>query len=168
MTIKENPFHPDLHVLQRAYDTHGMAWTAPLHEAESAEYAASSFAVEGMQVRFRVAKITPTKVGQFVTLWKRIGTCPIQPFDETDPVDLFVVSTRDGDQFGQFVFPKAVLARRDIVARAGQGGKRAIRVYPPWVLTTSKQAQATQRWQLQYFLPDGADAAAVRRLYGPL
>ncbi|MFQ6421766.1 MULTISPECIES: MepB family protein [unclassified Bacillus (in: firmicutes)] len=31
-------------------------------------------------------------------------------------------------------------------------GKRAIRVYPPWDKTTSRQAQKTQAWQLEYFL----------------
>ncbi|TRW95625.1 MepB family protein [Flavobacterium gawalongense] len=31
-------------------------------------------------------------------------------------------------------------------------GKRAIRVYPPWDTTTNKQAQKTQKWQLDYFL----------------
>ncbi|NHZ36045.1 MepB family protein [Massilia rubra] len=165
MTPNHDTFHPDLRVLQRAYDTHGLAWSAPRHEAESADYAAASFEVDALRVRFRVAKITPTKVGQFVTLWKRIGAGPIQPFDDTDAVDLFVVSTRDGERFGQFVFPTAVLAARDVVARGGQGGKRAIRVYPPWVVTTSKQAQATQRWQLPFFVAAGADAIRMGTLY---
>ena len=31
-------------------------------------------------------------------------------------------------------------------------GKRAIRVYPPWDEVTSKQAQKTQKWQLDYFI----------------
>ena len=167
MTPNHKPFHPDLLALQQAYDAHGLAWNAPRHEAESADYAAAAFEVAGLRVRFRVAKITPTKVGQFVTLWKRIGAGPIQPFDDTDPVDLFVVSTREGEQFGQFVFPTAVLSARDVVARGGQGGKRAIRVYPPWVVTASKQAQATQRWQLAYFVAAGADAIRMGTLYGP-
>ncbi|HEX8614216.1 MAG TPA: MepB family protein [Telluria sp.] len=167
MISNHDTFHPDLYALQRAYDRHGLAWTAPRREAESAAYAACSFDVNGLRVRFRVAKITPTKVGQFVTLWKRIGAGPIEPFDDTDPVDLFVISTRDGEHAGQFVFPTAVLVAHDVVARAGRGGKRAIRVYPPWVVTTSKQAQATQRWQLPYFVSDQGEAHIVRRLYGP-
>jgi hypothetical protein len=54
-------------------------------------------------VQYRVAKITPTKVGQFVTLWKRVGRGPIQPFELNDPVDMFVVSTRSGPHPGYFV-----------------------------------------------------------------
>jgi hypothetical protein len=166
MTSNDDNFHPDLRLLQRACASHGLAWSALRHEAESADYAAASFELDGLRLRFRLARITPTKLGQFVTLWKRASGGPIQPFDESDAVDLFVIGTRDGERFGQFVFPMAVLAARDVVARAGQGGKRAMRVYPPWVRTTSKQAQATQRWQLAYFLAHDADAATARRLYG--
>jgi hypothetical protein len=42
-------------------------------ERESLEYAACSFKLNSMSVKFRVAKITPTKIGQFVTLWKRVS-----------------------------------------------------------------------------------------------
>jgi len=99
-----------------------------------------------------VAKITPTKVGQFVTLWKRIGNGPIQPYDMEDPVELFIVTTTQGNKFGQFIFPKTILYKHDIVSKNNQGGKRAIRVYPPWDIATNKQAQKTQTWQLEYFL----------------
>nr|WP_255255562.1 MepB family protein [Bacillus cereus] len=67
------------------------------------------FNLKALSIRPRIAKITPTKVGQFVLLWKRIGHRPIQPYDILDPVDLFVISTRDENNFGQFVFLKAIL-----------------------------------------------------------
>ncbi|MED2490499.1 MepB family protein [Bacillus thuringiensis] len=124
----------------------------PRIEAQNAEYGAYVFNLNALSIRFRVAKITPTKVGQFVTLWERIGDGPIQPYDISDPVDLFVISTREGNNFGQFVFPKTVLCNQDIVSNKGKGGKRAIRVYPPWDKPTSRQAQKTQAWQLEYFL----------------
>jgi hypothetical protein len=92
------------------------------------------------------------KIGQFLTLWKRIGKGPIQPFDLSDPVECFVVSIRNAENFGQFVFPSSVLCEHDIVSKNGEGGKRAIRVYPPWDQTVSHQAQKAQRWQLDYFL----------------
>ncbi|MBF7150539.1 MepB family protein [Bacillus toyonensis] len=124
----------------------------PRIETQNAEYGAYVFNLNALSIRFRVAKITPTKVGQFVTLWERSGDGPIQPYDISDSVDLFVISTREGNNFGQFVFPKAVLCNQDIVSNKGKGGKRAIRVYPPWDKTTSRQAQKTQAWQLEYFL----------------
>ncbi|MFH8573919.1 MepB family protein [Streptomyces sp. NPDC017993] len=140
-----------------AYDPSGFTCSRPVPEAESAEYGACEFTLDGLSVRFRVAKTTPTKVGQFVTVWKRPENGPIQPFDAEDPVDFFVISTREGERFGQFVFPRDVLRDRGIVSTNGSGGKRAFRVYPPWVTTTNRQAGNTQTWQVNYFLqlPDG-------------
>ena len=125
--------------------------------------------MDGAHVRFRVAKTTPTKVGQFVTLWKRVGKGPIQPFDASDDLDLLVVSVRSGPNFGQFVFPKAVLCKQGVMSIHGVGGKRAMRVYPPWDTTTSRQAQKTQAWQLDYFLhvpqTQPIDVERARRLH---
>ncbi|WP_407555549.1 MepB family protein [Streptomyces sp. Pv4-95] len=140
-----------------AYEPSGFTCSAPVPEAESAEYGACEFTLDGLAVRFRVAKTTPTKVGQFVTVWKRSEDGPIQPFDAEDPVDFFVISTREDERFGQFVFPRDVLRERGIVSTNGSGGKRAFRVYPPWVTTTNRQAGNTQTWQLEHFLPLPAD-----------
>ncbi|WP_088044275.1 MepB family protein [Bacillus sp. EAC] len=124
----------------------------PRIESQNAEYGAYVFNLNSLSIRFRVAKITPKKVGQFVTLWERIGDSPIQPYDISDPVDLFVISTRNDDKFGQFIFPKTVLCDQGILSNKGKGGKRAIRVYPPWDKPSSRQAKKTQTWQLEYFL----------------
>jgi hypothetical protein len=120
-------------------------------EQESSEYGACTFILNNLNIRYRTAKITPTKTGQFVTLWKRINQGPIQPFDSNDPIDLFIISARKDDHFGLFIFPKSVLITKEIVSDKKEG-KRAIRVYPSWDVTTSKQAQKTQKWQLDYFL----------------
>ncbi len=156
---------------ERVYEPNRFATgSAPQKEEESADYGAYALDLNGLRIRFRVAKTTPTKIGQFVTLWKRVGKGPIQPFDLSDAVDCFVVSTRHGENFGQFVFPKSILCERDIVSRHGEGGKRAIRVYPPWDTTVSRQAQKTQHWQLDYFLDLAPgcpiNMARARTLYG--
>ncbi|GHC68739.1 MepB family protein [Streptomyces cinnamoneus] len=153
------------------YDPSGFACSQPVPEPESAEYAAHGFTLDGLTVRFRVAKTTPTKAGQFVTVWQRSAEGPIRPFDADDGVDLFVVSSRDSGQFGQFVFPRDVLCERGIVSRNGTGGKRGFRVYPPWVTTTSRQAGGTQAWQVRYFLrlaeDAPLDATRAQALYHP-
>jgi hypothetical protein len=123
----------------------------PTVELESTEYGACRFILNNSNIVFRTAKITPTKTGQFVTLWKRINQGPIQPFDSLDSIDLFIISVRKDNQFGLFIFPKSLLITKEIVSDKKEG-KRAIRVYPPWDITTSKQAQKTQKWQLNYFL----------------
>ncbi|MFF7731393.1 MepB family protein [Streptomyces sp. NPDC007984] len=151
------------------YDPCGFTCSQPVAETESAEYVAHTFTVNGLAVRFRVAKTTPTKAGQFVTVWKRSPGGPIQPFDAADAVDLFVISSRDDQHLGQFVFSMDALRRHGVVSEGGSGGKRAFRVYPPWVTTTSRQARTTQSWQADHFLPlhpDGpADTARARLLY---
>ncbi|MFE9408138.1 MepB family protein [Streptomyces sp. NPDC006704] len=167
-----SPTHADLRAAkQLVYDPCGFTCSQPVAGSESAEYAAHTFVLDGLAVRFRVAKTTPTKAGQFVTVWKRSPGGPIQPFDATDPVDLFVISSRDGQHFGQFVFPLYVLGSRGVVTVDGVGGKRGFRVFPPWVTTTSRQAAAAQAWQSEHFLHVDQDAPAIRararELYHP-
>ena len=119
----------------------------------------------------REAKITPTKIGQFVTLWKRSAAGPIQPFD-ADDFDLYVVRAHSGTQSGYFVFPASLLVAQGVVASENRDGKRALRVYPPWDKPTSRQAQKTQNWQTPYFLTVSEnnvdDRALVERLILPV
>ncbi|MEU8438165.1 MepB family protein [Streptomyces sp. NPDC029216] len=166
------PAHGDLIAAKAlVYDRCGFACSQPVPEAESAEYAAYQFTLDGLAVRFRAAKTTPTKAGQFVTVWKRSPAGPIQPFDATDPVDLFVISTRDDHNFGQFVFPMDALRQYGVVSANGSGGKRAFRIYPPWVTPANRQASSTQAWQLDFFLhlhQDGPiNLARAQELYHP-
>lgn len=162
--------HPDLILAQRfAYEPSGLTVGHFAIEAESEEYAASEFKIGDLKCKFRVAKITPTKVGQFVTLWKRISSGPIQPIDMADPFDLVVISVRTSEHFGQFVFPKLVLYEKGVISEAGSGGKRAIRVYPPWDTPDNKQAIQTQKWQVPYFfeipLNGQADVSRIQKMF---
>lgn len=162
-----NEIHPDLAVaIELLYVPHRLGMADLQQEAESHEYGACTFKLNNLSIKFRAAHITPTKVGQFVTLWKRSSAGITQPHEFSDPIDLFVISVRSGDRFGHFVFPKKVLCDNDIVSRDGKGGKRGFRVYPPWDVTENRQAQQTQKWQLQYFLAVPADEKTVKRLYG--
>ena len=155
---------------EQLYDSCGFECSLPEKEKESAQYGAYSFQLNNKSIVFRVAKITLTKIGQFVTLWKRIDNGPIQPFDFTDAIDLIVISIRKDNRVGQFVFPKLVLSEKGIITTITKEGKRAIRVYPPWDETINKQAQKTQQWQLDYFLEIPSDEAVniedAKRLYG--
>jgi hypothetical protein len=121
-------------------------------DKESTEYCACKFDLNTVKILFRVAKITPTKIGQFVTFWKRSEKGPIEPYAVSDEIDFFVINTKSDNKFGQFIFPKSVLSQQGIISTHLKEGKRGIRVYPPWDLTMSKQAQKTQKWQLEYFL----------------
>lgn len=149
------------------YQSAGLLCSNIYIEPESKEYSACRFIINHKQAHFRVAKITPTKIGQFVTLWKRTAHGPIAPYDESDAIDLCIVSVSSNNHFGQFVFPKSILLKQGILSKNGIGGKRAIRVYPPWDKTESKQAAETQAWQLNYFLnldPQNLDLQNIKRL----
>lgn len=136
-------------------------------EPESKEYDACQFELNGLNIISRSSKITPKKVGQFVTFWKRNEDGPIAPFNENDPMDLFIVNVRTDTQFGQFVFPKSVLIRKGIISTENKEGKRAFRVYPSWELTKNKRAKRTQSWQLDFFYEIGeeVDLKKVEGMY---
>lgn len=136
-------------------------------EPESREYDACRFDLDGRKIICRNAKITPKKVGQFVTFWKRNENGPIEPFEENDKIDFYVVNVRTENGFGQFVFPKSVLIGKGIISSGKKEGKRAFRVYPSWDIVKNKQAELTQNWQLSYFYEIGkmTDFKKVNDLY---
>jgi hypothetical protein len=83
-------------------------------------------------VSFRAERIAPKKSGKFVTLWKGSENGDIRPYDlAAGTLELFIVSVRDAEHFGQFVFPKRVLFEKDIVSKEEKGGTRATHIYPP-------------------------------------
>lgn len=165
MTSKQFDMHADFYAAQKEiYQPCGWISKNIQQGTESTEYGACTFEMNGARILFRVAKITPTKIGQFVTLWKRIGNGPTMPYDSADDIDLFVVSVRNHNHFGQFVFPKDVLQEKGIVSQDGNGGKRGIRVYPVWDKADNAQAKRTQAWQLKYFFAVNADQAINNEL----
>lgn len=152
MKNNELLIHPDCLLAQGlVYKPCGFECRDFVIEPESKKYGALEFTLNRHRIKFRVGKITPTKIGQFVTLWKRVGAGPIQPYNFDDPIDFFVISVRDRRRFGQFVFPIKKLIEKGVVSSKEKKGKLAIRVYPTWDIPSSKQALKTQAWQCEYF-----------------
>lgn len=137
---------------EKIYKPYRLTLTGFEQEPESQKYSACAFKLNKMQVRFRMAYITPKKIGQFVTLWKRDHHGLIKPYDYSDDIDFFIVVVCHNDFIGHFVFPKKILLKKNILSQYKKKGKLAIRVYPPWDKANSPQAKKTQAWQLDYFL----------------
>ena len=157
MPIKSNPIVQS--IKKDVYDACDFNFSDFETEKESQEYSACSFKVNDSKVIFRNAKITPTKVGQFVTFWKRLPDAlpqtkpsPIQPFDTFDTFDFYVINVQKDDKWGQFVFPKSELIKQGIISTKIKEGKRGFRIYPLWDVPSSKQAVKSQSWQLKYFV----------------
>lgn len=137
---------------QAVFELAGFKLTNIRAESESQDYCAHTFTLNNQCVIFRVAKITPKKIGQFVAIWKRNDLGITKPYQLTDKFDWFLIVTRKNENIGMFIFPKMVLLAHQILSDATNQGKRGIRVYPPWDQTTNKQAQKTQLWQSKYFI----------------
>lgn len=136
-------------------------------EPESKEYKACNFKLDGKSILYRNAKITPKKVGLFVTCWKRNENGIIEPFHEDNQIDFYVINTRFEKEFGQFVFPKSVLIKKGIISTKNKEGKRGFRVYPKWDRPESNHAKKTQKWQLDYFyeINNSTDLHRVKELF---
>ena len=146
-------FQTDLQLAEKLlYNECGFQLQLLVWNPESTNYGACSFELNNYKIQYRVANITPTKIGQFVAIWKRNNEGITAPFDVSDSLDFLILSVRDSENFGQFIFPKSVLVSKGIISQNTKGGKRGIRVYAPRDKPTSKQAIQTQAWQVPFFV----------------
>lgn len=134
---------------------------------ENKAYNACSFLLNEHKIIYRKSKITPTKIGQFVTFWKRSEAGPIEPYHGNDDFNFFVINCQNDTNFGQFIFPKSILIEKGFISTSNKDGKRGFRVYPNWETTTSQLAQKTQAWQKNYFieLSENMDLSPFKKLY---
>lgn len=147
--------HPDVLQSHRLLNQLGRKCTLPVAEPDNTEYGSATATSGTALIRFRVAKVTPTKVGLFVAVWRRSAAGGTEPFPADLPTandaDTLVISVREAENSGHFVFPRSALVTHGISSISGRGGKRGFRVYPPWSATANAQARKTQAWQSEYF-----------------
>ena len=152
----DNTIYSDLHIIKELlYDKCEYILSNLVVNPESKEYSACSFELNNLKIIYRASKITPTKTGQFVTIWKRNENGITEPIDYADNFDFMVITCIKDKQVGQFIFPKQVLSENGIISKNAKQGKRGIRVYPPWDVVQNKQAANTQQWQQKYFVELG-------------
>ena len=119
---------------------------------ECLEYLGCSFKLDDLKVKYRQAKVTPKKVGLFVTLWKRNAENKTEPFSVNDSFDFYIIAAKQEDNFGFFIFSKDILSKKNILTNSKKEGKRGFRVYPDWTETENNQATKTKVWQTNYFI----------------
>ncbi|TGL55540.1 MepB protein [Leptospira kemamanensis] len=119
-------------------------------EKESLEYNATVLDLDSKKAIFRKAKITPKKMGFFVTLWKRNKYGVTTPFEKKDEFDFVIVEVNQLGKTGHFIFNKNILMEKGIISHL-KNGKRGFRIYPTWDVPSNKQAVNSQIWQSQYF-----------------
>lgn len=134
-----------------------------IEDKESKEYLGCSFKLGKLNIKFRKAKITPKKNGQFVTLWKRNFENKPEPYKESAIYDFYIIFTEDKENYGCFIFSKNELIKQKIISSKVGEGKRGFRVYPNWVNTENDQARKTQIWQSYYFFNAPIEIEEVKK-----
>ncbi|MDM5152647.1 MepB family protein [Bacillus sp. DX1.1] len=134
------------------YKPNNLMITNLKEEKQNSEYAGGIFQLNNKTIRFRVSKITPNKIGQFVSFWEKNENMQNQSFSYDPAPDLLVITCIDENKLGQFIFPKEILLKEKILKTQSQKGKMAMRIYPIWDNPVSDQAKKSQMWQLQYFV----------------
>ena len=75
--------------------------------------------IKGKKGLFRIAKKTPAKTGSFVTIWKRGTDSIIAPYEASDAIEFVVIAVSDGNNIGEFILPKTVLTKKNILITQG-------------------------------------------------
>lgn len=128
------------------YEPKNLYITSIQEEKQNSDYDGCVFKLSSKTIRFRSSKITPKKIGQFVAFWEKDINNKNRPFLFEQSPELFVITSfKNDNDFGQFVFPKEVLLKNNILRSNSTKGKMGIRVYPSWDNPTSKQAVNTQK-----------------------
>jgi hypothetical protein len=120
---------------------------------ECDEYFGYHFKLNQFNIKFRKSKVTPKKIGQFVTLWKRNPeTKETEPFEIDDNFDFYIIAAEFNNEYGFFFFPKNILGKNNILRDNTKLGKRGFRVYPDWDIPENQQAKKTKQWQTEFFI----------------
>ncbi|MHC5200853.1 MepB family protein [Myroides sp. LJL119] len=118
------------------------------------DYNACCFELQNLRVIFRNAKLTPTKAGLFVAIWKKDSSLKNTPFHEQDNFDLLVIRCHQDNNLGYFVFTKQDLSNLCIIQNKSNKGKMGIRLYPSWCINLNNQAKKTQLDHSQFFFEE--------------
>jgi len=140
------------HLDNTLFDAFGLNISNIHKEEETGDYCGYNFQLGSLHIKYRKAKVTPKKVGQFVALWKRNTKGKTEPYNNDDNFDFYVVETEYEHNRGCFIFPKTILAEKKILSVNEKEGKRGFRVYPIWDVPENKQAISTKSWQTLYFI----------------
>lgn len=134
------------------FEANGLRILDATKDKECSDYFGYNFQLGDYKVKFRKAKLTPKKIGQFVALWKRNLVGKTIPFDINDDFDFYIVMVSKVPHLGFFIFPKKILAEIGILSADKQGGKRGFTIYPEWDIPVSKQGLSTKQMQIDYFI----------------
>jgi len=130
-------------------------------EEQGSDYEAAVADLDGADWRVRTARITPTKPGAFVAVWRRDPSGATEPFDIGDSTAGLLVLVPAASRFGAFRFPLDRLGELGVYSTPTSSGKRGFRLYPPWCSDLNPQARRTQEKQAPFFdvLPPMPDLA---------
>ncbi|MCT1902314.1 MepB family protein [Oceanobacillus sojae] len=137
--------------------------TSILKELQNMEYEGTTFNINDIKYRSRLAKQTPKKDGYFVVFWEKDINQRNQAYAYSESPDKIMISVIDKNLKGQFIFPKSLLLEKGILRTVDNKGKMAIRVYPSWERLLNNSAKKTQAWQTLYFI-DVSNEIDMRRL----
>ncbi|AZI40122.1 MepB family protein [Epilithonimonas vandammei] len=121
-------------------------------DLECEEYFGFNFKINQTTFKFRKSKLTPKKIGQFVTFWKRDLDGKTVPFDINDDFAFYIIAIEESENSGFFMFSNAVLEKENLISSEQKTGKRGFRVYADWHSPNNKQAEKTKLWQTKYFI----------------
>lgn len=139
------------HALQHFVATKGVHLGAVTAEEQGSDYEACAADIGGARWRVRTARITPTKPGAFVAVWRRGPNGETEPFDADGATAGLLVLVPDGGRFGAFTFPGATMAALGVYSSERWAGKRGFRLYPTWCTGLNPQAERTRAAQARYF-----------------
>ena len=123
-----------------------------IEDPECGAYSGYSFRIGKRNVKFRKAKVTPKKNGQFVALWKRNNEKQTIPYGVDDNFDFYMIAAEQQHRSGFFLFPQYILGEKQILTTEDREGKRGFRLYTDWDIPQSKQSRQTKNWQTGYFI----------------
>ena len=140
-------------LIENIYKPNNLSVTCLEEESQNDKYGGGKFMLSSKSIRFRVAKITPKKTGQFVAFWEKDKNNKNQALNYNQAPELLVINCLgSNEEFGQFIFPKAILLKHQILRSDTSKGKMGMRIYPAWSFPESKEALKTQAWQAAYYI----------------